>query len=282
MKLSLVISIKNRTKLFIRSIKLYNKQTLPFEDWEMVIVDDMSDENVLDCLKQYANFNYQYIKIDSNKNDFPIYWGPSLSNNVGFKSAKGEVIAITGPEMLMKENALELSYETAMKGVAAYGHVLHSSNAFVRLMNMNPNMENYSFDRLFALPTAKNGYPDITKDNFYWFWCTLKRDVILQMNGCDEQMMNGICGDDDLFADKVRMIGCTPVHDLRIKGIHQEHLTEDRKDPKRIRHNATWEKARMINTKYLEDWRADPNRSPISNIGRDWGSENLVIERVNK
>ena len=33
-------------------------------------------------------------------------------------------------------------------------------------------------------------------------------------------------------------------------------------------------------TKYLEDWRADPNRSAISNEGRDWGSEKLVIERV--
>lgn len=280
MKISLVISIKNRTKLFSRSIKMYNKQTIPKEDWEMVVVDDMSDEDVLGTLKKYAKFNWQYIKMDSKKNDFPIYWGPSLSNNIGFKSAKGEVLVITGPEMLMQENALEISYETAMKGVAAYGHVLHSHNKFVKLMDSNPAMEEYPFKRLFALPTAKNGYPDITKDNFYWFWTAVKRETIIKMGGCDENFMKGICGDDDIFAEKVKMIGCEPVHEMRIKGIHQEHLTADKADPKRIRWNPTWEKARHINTKYLEDWRADPNRSAISNEGRDWGSEKLVIERV--
>ena len=40
MKLSVVISIKNRVKLFRRSLKLYNKQSMPRGDWELVVVDD--------------------------------------------------------------------------------------------------------------------------------------------------------------------------------------------------------------------------------------------------
>ncbi len=279
MKVSVVISIKNRTKLFRRSLKQYCKQSMLEQDWELVIVDDSSDEDVLGTLQMYApDLNWQYIKMDSSRNDFPIYWGPSLSNNVGFKSAKGEVIAIAGPEIMVDSNTLDLSYEVASTGVSAFGHVLFSSNQFVQLMDSNPGMEDLDFKDLFALHSAKSGYPDITKDNFYWFWAACPRQAIMDMGGCDEEFMRGIVGDDDDFADRLRLIGATPVHEFRINGIHQEHVTADRADPKRIRRNGTWEAARKINTEHLESNRK--NKVVVVNQGRDWGSEKLVINRV--
>jgi len=99
----------------------------------------------------------------------------------------------------------------------------------------------------------------------------------MKLGGCDENFMKGIAGDDDHFADRLELTTCKPVHELSIKGIHQEHLVADKADPKRIRWNPTWEKARLLNTKYLEDWRANPNKSYMANVGRDWGSEELVI-----
>lgn len=281
MKISVVISAKNRSKLFRRSLKQYNKQSMPKKDWELVVVDDDSDEDLLGVLKEHAsNLNWQYVRMDSKKNDFPIYWGPSLSNNVGFKSAKGEVTCIAGPEIMIDSNVIEVSYHSAMAGLSAFGHVLFSSNKFVTMMDKNPAMEDQPFDNLFASPYAKNGYPDITATNFYWFWLAVKTETILKMNGCDENFMKGICGDDDHFADRLRLIGATPFHQMNTKAIHQEHATADKKDPKRIRRSGTWEVARKINTDYLEAWRKDANKSPIVNEGRDWGSENLVIDRV--
>ena len=249
------------------------------EDWELVVVDDSSDEDVLGTLREYASdLNWQYIKMDSKLNDFPIYWGPALSNNVGFKSSKGDVIAIAGPEIMIDENVLDISYDTARIGVSAFGHVQFSHNKFVNLMDKNPDMEDHSFKKLFSLPIAKNGYPDITVKNFYWFWAACPREAIMDMGGCDEQFMRGICGDDDDFADRLSLIGARPVHQMDIKGIHQEHATEDRKDPKRVRHNPLWEVARKLNTKHLESNRR--NKVTVVNEGRDWGSERLVIERV--
>lgn len=279
MKISVVISIKDRTKLFRRSLKLYQKQTMPKSDWELIIVDDMSTENVFETLQEHSSkINWQYIKMNSNLNDFPIYWGPSLSNNIGFKAAKGEVIVITGPEMLMQEQAFKYAYESAMKGVNAYGHILHSSHIFVQLMDKNPAMENYSFDRLFSLPQAK--VQDITKNTFYWFFSAVKKEFLMKINGCDEELMRGICADDDLIRYRLCDVGAKNIHDFRIIGIHQDHSLADRKDPKRIRWNPTWEKARLRNTKYYEDWLKTPNRDPIANKNRDWGSDKLIINKV--
>ena len=278
MKFSLVISIKNRTKLFRRSLKLYNKQLFDKNDWELVIVDDMSTEPVLATLKEYGKrINWQYIKMDSHKNDFPIYWGPALSNNIGFKAAKGDVIGITGPEMLMKETSIQYAYETAMKGKTPYGHILHSAPAFVSLIDRTPPMEQWSFDQLFMNKWAK--VQDITKNTFYWFFCATKKENIMAINGCDEEFMRGICGDDDDFANRINILA-PKTHDFRIIGIHQDHSFEDRGDKKRIRRNRTWEEARIRNTKYLQEWYTKRNKDPVANKNRHWGSSKLIIEKV--
>lgn len=276
MKVSIVISIKNRTDLFRRSLKQYKYQTMPKSDWELVVVDDMSDEDVLSVLKKYGScFNYKYIKIDSKKNDFPVFWGPSLSNNVGFKAAEGDVVVITSPEVMVDYTALDNSYNMAMTGVSAFGHVLFSHNQFVQMMDKNPKMEEYSFYELFRLPTATNGFPDINSKNFYWFWLAVKRDVVLSIGGCDENFMRGICGDDDDFADRLKLFGAEPTHAFNIKGIHQDHKVKDSKDPKRIRRNSVWERYRKINTDYLAEKRR--TKEVVANVGRNWGSEKLII-----
>lgn len=280
-KVSIIISIKNRTKLFRRSLKLYNKQTMPKSDWELVVVDDMSNEDVLNTLKTYAkDINWQYIKIDSNKNDFPIFWGPTLSNNIGLKAAKGDVVVITGPEMLMKENAIELSYSSAMStGYSVYGHILHSNRQFVNIMDKNPKLEDESFENLFNIPHAR--VQDITKNNFYWFWMAVRKDIFMSIGGCDEEYMKGICGCDDDAANRLNEAGAKNIHDLRIKGIHQDHKAEDSKDIKRNRRSPIWEQARLRNTKYLNEWVSKRKKQVLVNIGRDWGSNNLIIYREN-
>src|SRR5690606_14394700 len=147
------------------------------------IVDDMSTEPVLDVLNEFKDLNWQYIKMDSHKNDFPIYWGPALSNNIGFKAARGDVIAIAGPEILMKESALELAYNDAMRGKTPYGHILHSSPHFVNQMDADPSMEELSFNQLFV--NRHTRVQDITKNTFYWFFCATKKENIMAINGCD-------------------------------------------------------------------------------------------------
>lgn len=257
---------------------MYEKQTMSKEDWELVIIDDMSDEDVLATLKEFPDLNWQYIRMDSRLNDFPIYWGPSLSNNIGFKAACGEVVAITGPEMLMNSKTLEYAYESAMQDQNVYGHVFHSSSQFVRLMDQNPAMEDYAFERLFSLRHAK--VQDITKNTYYWFFCAVKREHVMSVNGCDETLISGVCADDDLWSLIFQERGIPNTHDFRIVGIHQDHKAEDAGDPKRKRRDPTWEKARLRNTKYLEEWATKRNKETVVNKGRDWGSDKLILSKI--
>ena len=138
-------------------------------------------------------------------------------------------------------------------------------------------MEDYSFDRLFVLPSSK--IMDITKNTFYWFICSVKKEYVMAVNGCDEEFMKGICGDDDDFVNRIDKVGVKRVHDFRMIGIHQDHSVEDMANPQRIRRNATWEEARIRNTKYLEDWGPVRKYQTVVNQNRDWGSNKVILER---
>lgn len=278
MKVSVVISIKNRTKLFKRSLETFKRQTLPANEFELVVVDDASEEDVKLTLETCGSgLNIQYIRIDSSRNDFPIFWGPALSNNVGFKASTGDVTVITGPEILHRETNLEYAFEAAQKDILAFGHVFHSGPAFVRYMDVRPTTYNSSYDTITSFPTAK--MRDITHNTYYWFICAVKREHIMAINGCDEEYMKGICGDDDDFANRIDALGIKKTHDFRIEGIHQDHTAEDRLDPKRRRRSNVWEVARLRNTKYLDDWYTVRNRTPYANLNRDWGSDRLILSK---
>jgi glycosyltransferase involved in cell wall biosynthesis len=272
---SLVISAKDRAEFFDRSLHVYKKQSVSKDFFEFVVVDDNSSEDLLSVLKSY-DFNYQYIKMDSNKCGYPIYWGPSFSNNIGAKAALGEVLVITGPEIIICESAIEKSYKGALSDKTIYGHIFHSSVSFVNLIADKQKLE-MSYSKIEALPGARE--QDITKNTFYWFWAALKKSHYMDIGGCDEEFMKGICGDDDDFANRLREKGIIPTHDYSIRGIHQNHYAYDSKDPKRIRRNNIWEIARMRNTNYLEDWYSKRNKQVVVNQGKDWGSDSLIISK---
>lgn len=278
MKLSVVISLKNRIKFLERTLKTLRKQTMPRNKFELIFVDDNSTDNIRGMLDSYVlDMNAQYIRIDSSRNDFPIFWGPSISNNVGFKAARGEVIMITGPEILHQKNNFDFGYESAMKDTIAFGHVFHSNYQFIQMLEQNPYMTELSFEELFRYPFAK--VMDITINTYYWFICTVKKEHIMRINGCDEEYMRGICGDDDDFVNRIEALGIPRIHDFRMNGIHQDHSVDDIKDRQRIRRSAIWEEARKINTQYLEDWYTKRNRTPLANINRDWGSDRVILHK---
>lgn len=277
MKLSVVISVKNRIKYLNRTLNLLKKQTMNNSDFELVIVDDNSNDNILELLKSYNCFNIKYIKIDSKLIEHPIFWGPSISNNIGFKAASGEVLMITGPEILHKETNFEYGYESAMNNKIAFAHVYHSGQYFTKLLENN-NLMNESFDDLLKLPNAMES--DITHNTFYWFICTVKKEHVMKINGCDEEYMKGICGDDDDFVNRIEAFGVPRMHDFRMIGIHQDHSNENNLDPLRIRRSAEWEKARILNTKYLEDWNTIRKSTPFANIDCDWGSNKVILLKI--
>jgi hypothetical protein len=94
-KNSVIISVKDRKDFLDRTLFSYGKQTMPKDEFELIIVDDNSTDDLLSVCKKHSEISglqFQYIKVDSTKG--AIKQGgftPALTNNIGFKNARGSV-----------------------------------------------------------------------------------------------------------------------------------------------------------------------------------------------
>jgi len=82
---SVVMSVYNSEKYVSRAIESILNQT--FKDFEFIIINDGSQDNTLDILKEYENKDNR-IKIIDQENK-----GLTKSLNIGIKAAKGKYIA---------------------------------------------------------------------------------------------------------------------------------------------------------------------------------------------
>ncbi len=278
-KLSVVISIKNRSNLFKHTLRSYDKQTMNKKDFELIVVDDGSTEDLRTLLKEYNyGMKIKYIRIDSTKSEIPV-WGltPALTNNVGFKNSAGDVILICGPETLQKECNFDIAYEAAQKDISAFGLIWHSNIQFVNMLMKNPNMDRLSFDDMLKIPSSR--VMNITQNTFYWFLLAVKKKHIFDIGGVDEEYLRGVCGEDDDFAARLRTSGIENVHEFRMIGIHLDHSQEDNYDPKRQRRTKLWEEGRMINTERWNNWHK--HKTIIANTGKVWGNGDVITNIVN-
>lgn len=85
-KISVIMSVFNAERCVSRAIESIMKQT--FKNFELIIIEDGSNDNTLDILKNYAK-NDKRIKLVINKTNI----GLTKSLNKGIKLSKGEFIA---------------------------------------------------------------------------------------------------------------------------------------------------------------------------------------------
>jgi len=81
---SVVIPAYNRAGTIIRSVQSVLNQT--YDDLEVIVVDDCSDDNLEDVLKELANPKVRYVRLDSRS-------GACVARNRGVQESRGEYIA---------------------------------------------------------------------------------------------------------------------------------------------------------------------------------------------
>lgn len=276
-KVSVIISVFNRESFFERSLYLWSRQTLPKNEFELIVVDDKSIHDIKGLCKKYAEntgLQFQYILVDRFKGAIePKGWTPALSNNIGLKLARGSVIVITGPETLQKETNLELSWACANEGKCIYGNVYRSNLAFVEAIKDNWKI---SFDDFLKISGSKADTSVIT--GWWWYYMSIRKEHLLAINGVDEKYMLGIAAEDDNIALRIKASGVPLVREPNIEGIHQDHSKEDREDKHSFRFDKRkWNELRKINVEMLKAW--EKSREPVANRGIDWGSEKAIIEK---
>jgi len=278
-KVSVVISLYNRREFFNRTLMTYVKQTLPKEEFELIVMDDRSTEDILGLCKDYAQsygLRFQYISVDSSKGVIPQRgFTPALSNNIGFKLARGPVIVITGPESLQGNKNLELSYKGANEGYCVYGNICRSSEEFVDELRRQ-DWQNLSFEQIYAIPGAKADMSVLK--GWWWYYVAVRKEYLFAINGVDERFMEGMTGEDDDFALRMSHSGVPLIRNSNIIGIHQDHSREDKGDVHAFRFDRRkWRQLREFSGRLLREWAA--TKDPVANRNIAWGTEKAIIKR---
>jgi glycosyltransferase involved in cell wall biosynthesis len=284
MKVSVVVSIcDNRKAMMARSLYTWACQTLSKKEFELVVVDDAQRDEIKDlCHHFHKNYGlqFQYIRIDSSKCDVPITtFLPILTNNVGIRKSKGDVIVITGPETLQGLDNLKVAFSMINRQQCAYGLCYKSNSIFVSELDKNwDELKDRHISGLIRMDGA--AVSCLTRPPHppaYWYIMAVAKRYVEKIGGVDETFATGYCAEDDDFANRMRMSGVTPVFEHRIIGIHQDHSAQDAKDKTHsTRATLEGQKLRQRNINLMK--KNLRQGKIVANTNHRWGDQKVITE----
>lgn len=269
MRLSVLVPIHNRGDLL--AIGLASLAAQRFTDWELVLIDDQSTEDLRKVYSAYP-INVQHIRFNPKGHpDYRGYHTPALALNLGIRQAKGEVICITQPEIIHNAESLQRGYDQALQDEFVFGKVMLTTGAFTKWVRSNWSQT--PFDACWNKGLALGGAP-FQDSELYWYQAFVKRKHAEAIRGVDESYMQGVYAEDDSFKERLRSHGVLPALNRAIQGIHIDHSHEGDLYPKQDRRAAFWEKGAAHNRAKFFDWLKGP-RPALAN-GTDWGDDRYI------
>lgn len=106
MKISVIIPAYNAEKYLVETLESIINQTL--DDYEVIVVNDGSQDNTINILREYEN-NYANFKVIDKENG-----GPSAARNAGIDVACGQYLFFFDADDILELDALEELYNTAI------------------------------------------------------------------------------------------------------------------------------------------------------------------------
>ena len=139
MKTSIILPTRNRAKnldCVLTSLSL-QKTT---RDYEVIVVDDRSEDNTEEIVKKYPNV--KYYKVDGKHNT----WNASIPRNLGVKMASGELLWFLDSDVVLPPNAIEETVTAFIRGSVA--RVLIGSYHWLPAQSVTPDDVINKFDDL--------------------------------------------------------------------------------------------------------------------------------------
>lgn len=116
MKISVIIPFYNNKDGLIRSLNALTTQTLPCQDFEVLIIDNGSDETPKEIIKIYSDsLNVIYIE------EHQYLGSPYSARNRGIEKSSGEVIALLDSTCAPVDNWLSSGIERIKEGAYLVG-----------------------------------------------------------------------------------------------------------------------------------------------------------------
>lgn len=178
-RLSIVIPVYNRTMLLENVLEGLMQQTLPRTEYEIIVVDDGSDEPLGDLKNRYP---FTFLRLENN-------CGPAYARNRGIERARGErVLFLDGdgiPAPRLLEEHLQVSAQNPSNTVVIgyrYDLVHNDSNCARVSQDMKPDFR----EVLYLAETC-----NLTRWPAPWQACftnnlSVPRSLLEQIDGFDE------------------------------------------------------------------------------------------------
>lgn len=97
--ISVILPTYNRADIISKSVNSVLKQT--YTDFELLVIDDGSNDNTEEIIKKFNDRRIRYIKNDTDKH------GPAVARNIGIRECVGEYIAFNDSDDEWYEYKLE-------------------------------------------------------------------------------------------------------------------------------------------------------------------------------
>ena len=295
MRLSVIYSNYNRSKLMRAGLTYLARQTMPKEQFEVVVVDDASEEDYGPVLEEFrGKLQMQWIRYDHTKHDIYVelnpdgkakippedvplwYHTPAVSHNLGVRHSRGQVMCITQPELLLHPKALQLGFEAALAARRfVFGMPWQSERGFRKhffeMVDRGEPMPPY--DDLKARPDYR-GAGGVSHPEFYYFLAFVHKTAIEAVGGVDEDYQRGVYAEDDDFRLRLSRAGWVQSVTEEIEGIHLNH--EDVDGGRHSRTSRRWREGTKVNR---DRWSGARGRTLCANGERVWGDPELVTSR---
>src|ERR1700753_722465 len=107
-KASLVICVWATSHLLKRSIETYCQQDFPKENFEVIVIDDNSPDDVRASIEfAIGKINIRYIRLEHSYG----MRGNTVSFNTGFAWAYGDILMESTPEIMFQKTTIRDMYE---------------------------------------------------------------------------------------------------------------------------------------------------------------------------
>jgi len=218
--LSVIIPTRNRRRILEKTLRAYASQTLPAEPFEVIVVDDGSDDDSLAALEtMQVPFPLRVLRQP--------HQGANAARNRGIAAAAGEIVLLTGDDMIPAPGFLQ--------GHAAF-HRDHpdEQDAMLGGIEWSPEIEITPFMRYivspaggqqFSLHLARDGRADFRL--FYTCNVSVKRRLLLSQQPVFDPAFHYPAYDDVELGYRLEKAGMRLHYRPEIVAYHNHPLTLD-------------------------------------------------------
>jgi len=156
--ISVIIPTYNRKDILQKALDAYKDQSLPPDQFEIIVIDDGSTDGTKEAVEKVRNtqLNIRYFHQP--------HGGPAKARNLGIKQAEGSIIFFTGDDCISDKHLLQehLRFHKKGEAIAVLGHIDWHPD-----LEITPFMRYITIDTQFSYPKIKETSYNVPFKYFY-------------------------------------------------------------------------------------------------------------------